>query len=727
MQQTTDGLRLAFTQYDGALNMEVGLDPDSHASTSFKQAAFRNVLGDYQAYVTAYRQDGREMHGTGLSARLKTVGVNFSRYQTLSAQVMQDMQHHQYQSALYLQDVGNATVTEAMNMALSRLNAEVGVWKKTQEEDLQRRMGQLTELVTVVGLIVMGTTALGLVSFRRSTGTLVKKLEAVSQGRFGETEIPELWKDYLPVHRAFGEMRQALSDALMTLVTIIQNQETLIASRTKAAQQTAAGMQAVLEFITETMQDWHREDIFSLISREFLHSIQARGWVSFNALSFERNAQGGIVPEIFVRIPDQLRETLESKNTPLPLILPGEPLEGRVYSWRPYNLGRSFLVIFYDVTSSKGGVEWMIVELAITQLQNMWSEVWLFQETERQAKQDSLTQLGNRRMFETRLQAKICPDSQDSAPFQLMLIDVDHLKTINDTQGHQAGDEALKNVADALKQVTGETVEAFRIGGDEFALLLDGREDYVRPDDVMLRIQMNLPQNLTLSFGVAQSPTMGLSPRVLFMTADWALYEAKKHGRHQLYFARLVDMLGSLGQGRESETAKVIAAWLDDRLRWPQDTTLTTAQAALTLGKELGLSSEDQQCLWIAAILHDLGRLLEKSVADHPTEFEQAQEFGIIAADFLDPFPDLTRVATAVRCQKERWDGLRSFHNLKGADIPLFSRIIAVVDHVFWIRRELKPTSPQDIQDINDILEAEAGTCLDPYLVSLWIRKNASW
>ncbi len=720
MQQTSDGLRLAFAQYDGVLNMEVGMDPDSQASASLKRSTFQLISRDHQIFVTEYRQDMKEMRNTSLSSTLKTIGADFLRYQSFASQVTKDMQNHHYHSALYLQDVSNQSVTLAMNSALNRLNAQVAVLKRQQADDLRRHMTSINDELAILAFIVFSVTTVGLMSFRKSTRNLVNELDMAAQGHFTETQRTVIWNDYLPVERAFTDMRQALSEALLTLVTVIQNQENVIATRTKSAQHTVLRLQDVLRFITEARQDWHRADIFTHISQEFLRTIGARGWVSFNAETFEKNAQEGIVPDGFIQIPDKLREMLANNTVPLPLVLPGEPLEARVFAWRPYRLGRSYLIIFSDVFSCKDETEEMIMELAITQLENMWSEVWLFQETERQAKQDALTQLANRREFESRLGARIVPRSQNTAPFQLMLVDVDRLKEINDTQGHQAGDEALQRVADALKQVTNEHVEAFRIGGDEFALLMDGAEDSAHPRDVARRIQMDLPKSLTLSFGVAQCPTMGLSPQVLFMTADWALYEAKRRGRHQLYFARLVDMLAALSQHRESETAKVIAAWLDDRFDWPRDTSLSVADTAQALAERLGCSSQEQQCVWIAATLHNLGRLLKgPTAANAPKGFESSHEYAAIAADFLAAYPDLEHMTLAIRHQGERWDGHNSRHGLKGSDIPLFSRIIAVADHAFWIARELNTASSEEV---NDILETEAGTCLDPHLVSLWIQ-----
>ena len=253
MQKTSDGLQLAFAQYDGVLNMEVGLDPDSHASASLKRNTFQEISRDHQAFVTAYHQDVTEMRGTPLSAPLKTLGADFSRYQSFAAQVTQDMQHHRYQSALSLQDVGNVAATQTMTTALSRLQAEVVRLQKTQEEDLQIRLAYTTELLAGLGLMVLGITALGLMSFRRSTRALVNKLEMAGQGHFTETQRGEFWKDYLPVHRAFTDMSQALSETLMTLVTVIQNQESLIAARTKTAEHTAVRMQDVLRFTTETV------------------------------------------------------------------------------------------------------------------------------------------------------------------------------------------------------------------------------------------------------------------------------------------------------------------------------------------------------------------------------------------------------------------------------------------------------------------------------------------
>ncbi len=168
------------------------------------------------------------------------------------------------------------------------------------------------------------------------------------------------------------------------------------------------------------------------------------------------------------------------------------------------------------------------------------------QQLEHDASTDFLTGLPNRRVFMRRLEA-LSEDSSRTAPGCVAIIDLDHFKSINDSHGHQAGDQILKNFAQcALSVLRGDDVIA-RIGGEEFGLIFHGasiEQATVICERLRKRIDSTLfsAQNggeaisLTISAGVAQLKVGGLVGDALG-GADAALYRAKAAGRNRLAFA----------------------------------------------------------------------------------------------------------------------------------------------------------------------------------------------
>jgi diguanylate cyclase (GGDEF)-like protein len=159
--------------------------------------------------------------------------------------------------------------------------------------------------------------------------------------------------------------------------------------------------------------------------------------------------------------------------------------------------------------------------------------------------EDELTAVYNRRFLLQFLEYKVGWDNLAEAPLSLVMMDVDHFKQINDTHGHQVGDQALVWVAGLLKQVAGQRGMPVRYAGDEFMILLNRcdkpaamkvgqqlltrvRESLFRPSDTDTAIK------LTLSIGVASAPENACTGRELIQQADVALYYAKKTGRDGL-------------------------------------------------------------------------------------------------------------------------------------------------------------------------------------------------
>lgn len=152
---------------------------------------------------------------------------------------------------------------------------------------------------------------------------------------------------------------------------------------------------------------------------------------------------------------------------------------------------------------------------------------------------DPLTGLPNRRHFEARLAAELKRAKRQDAPLCLLLIDVDHLKRINDIGGHKLGDIALRAVADAIAVSRRGTDVAARWGGDEFMLLAPGTDAAgglsmaARIREALSRAQRGPGASTpTVSIGVADAaPLESVTLEGLCAAADTALYEAKSAGR----------------------------------------------------------------------------------------------------------------------------------------------------------------------------------------------------
>lgn len=154
------------------------------------------------------------------------------------------------------------------------------------------------------------------------------------------------------------------------------------------------------------------------------------------------------------------------------------------------------------------------------------------QHVERIALQDPLTGLGNRRAFERELRRSLALVARDHMPFTLVLADVDGLKKTNDRSGHESGDLLLQTVADALIRSCREADSVYRIGGDEFVLLLPDtdRRDYsvvrTRIDQMLRRVSLRF-DGAGVSMGAAHTPEDGVHGEALLRRADRRMYEQK--------------------------------------------------------------------------------------------------------------------------------------------------------------------------------------------------------
>jgi diguanylate cyclase (GGDEF)-like protein len=160
---------------------------------------------------------------------------------------------------------------------------------------------------------------------------------------------------------------------------------------------------------------------------------------------------------------------------------------------------------------------------------------WLLEQVQRLAATDGLTKIANRRTFEATLEREVARATRSAEHVSLVMVDIDHFKGLNDTHGHQAGDEVLRNVAASLSCECRDFDTPARYGGEEFAVILPG----CGPDEALdiaerLRRAVGAAPSIvpiTASAGVATYPSHAGDADTLVRAADEALYRSKHAGR----------------------------------------------------------------------------------------------------------------------------------------------------------------------------------------------------
>jgi diguanylate cyclase (GGDEF)-like protein len=164
----------------------------------------------------------------------------------------------------------------------------------------------------------------------------------------------------------------------------------------------------------------------------------------------------------------------------------------------------------------------------------------LHEEKKLQAVTDGLTGVSNRRHFNDMFQKEFERAKRYAEPLSLIIVDLDYLKKINDTYGHQAGDEAIRSIGKVMSQSCRSVDLPARYGGEEFCLLLPNTDLEMaaviaeRLRKLINETQIEGPGNISASIGLANYPLHANETDSLFMRADEALYKAKQSGRNRV-------------------------------------------------------------------------------------------------------------------------------------------------------------------------------------------------
>jgi two-component system cell cycle response regulator len=291
----------------------------------------------------------------------------------------------------------------------------------------------------------------------------------------------------------------------------------------------------------------------------------------------------------------------------------------------------------------------------------------------------------------------------------LALFDLDGFKQYNDAFGHAAGDALLQRLGADLEAAVAGVGRAYRLGGDEFCVLLDHHAD---ADDPIIAATLEAlaeradPYTVDASYGLVSLPCEADAAAEALRLADHRMYELK-HGR----------------RATQGEAREVLLAVLGEREPDLQRHMHDVAELARTVGTRLGLDVEDIDVVVRAAELHDIGKVaVPDAILHKPGPLDEAdwdfiRQHTIIGERIVGAADALRPVGRVVRSSHERWDGGGYPDGLAGEAIPLGARIVLACDawDAMTSDRTYRRALPAD-QAAGE-LRAHAGTQFDPAVV----------
>jgi len=326
---------------------------------------------------------------------------------------------------------------------------------------------------------------------------------------------------------------------------------------------------------------------------------------------------------------------------------------------------------------------------------------------------DKLTDLYNRAYFEEELKRL---NNKRNLPISIIIGDINNLKMINDTFGHQHGDQLLCKIASVLQSCFRKSDVISRWGGDEFSIILPHttRERGIAiihrmNQECQKRSTLTLP--LSISMGIATKCDMSENINAVVREAESKMYRYKLIDK-QAADSNIISSLEKALQERKYETKEYRKSFVD---------------CALQFGKILRLEKKEFNELKLLAMICDVGKIAVSEVIIFKKgwlseiEWEEIKKHPEIGYRIAKSSPELSTIAEAILYHHEFWDGNGYPQKIKGDDIPLLSRIIHIVNAYQAMIHERPYRQAMKKEDAIKELKKGQGSQFDPELTEKFI------
>lgn len=328
---------------------------------------------------------------------------------------------------------------------------------------------------------------------------------------------------------------------------------------------------------------------------------------------------------------------------------------------------------------------------------------------------DKLTGLYNRRFYEEEIKRI---DTKRNIPISIIMGDVNGLKIVNDAFGHEKGDELLLKAALGIKKACRADDIAARWGGDEFVLLLP-KTKYEEAKEIINRINKQylnekvgrLQVSVAFGWATKQKPNEDIM-RVLKKAED-SMYEQKLIGSRTTRTKVIESISNTLFENNKSEELH----------------SKSVGELCEMIGLALGFSEIEASHLKAAGILHDIGKIvIEKKILQKAGkltegEWNEVKRHSEIGYRILNTSFNVADLAQGVLSHHERWDGTGYPMGLKGEEIPLSARIIALADSYDAMISERPYRKALSLDEALEQIRSNAGTQFEPEIARVFVEK----
>lgn len=378
---------------------------------------------------------------------------------------------------------------------------------------------------------------------------------------------------------------------------------------------------------------------------------------------------------------------------------------------------------------------------------------------------DELTGLFNHRYFQEKLSEEFLRSQRYNYPISCIMLDIDYFKALNEVRGHVVGDEVLRELSQVLMAFSRKADVVARYGGEEFAILLP-HIDYTGATTFSERLRKEISDRvflsnrfdlkITVSIGVSSFPEDSLSKYDdLILFADKALFRVKgEKGRNAVccyssimkemeaqipalkfsedktseFRKRLLDVSENAKRAYIESTKALVYA-LEAKDKFTLGHASRVAHYSVLIAKEMGLSEEEASTIEHAGLLHDVGKVCisdEVLLKQGPLtleEYEKMKEHAVFGYQLIKSIKFLREEALIILHHHEWFNGQGYPNRLKGKEIPIGARIVAVLDAYDTMRvsgARYKKTLSCD-ETVKELIK-QAGSQFDPEIVGAFVQ-----